>query len=306
MRPTARSPRWLSLGAACAWTLTAGCAHDTAAPGVEAEAPAPPVVEATSAPPATAAEATSAPPAAGGATEPQRPRLGSFAVVTGAAWKACEPGEQGATTSELKLLHGLANVCLSRRMVSELDRVLWPLKASGSPRFHSLMQEQAVYNRFVVRLGELVEQAMWIDLESGVRTYGSCYDCGVLACETSSAKERLYLALALQAGDTAALAARIAAAQKAGSETQGKVRELAAAAAAWSKRPASDHAEGQDHAGPEDWRGIAGGARDVEAQAADLAASTCAGVPGLAAALGGEESCRESARVYYLGQCSFL
>ncbi|MFT3775932.1 MAG: hypothetical protein QM820_62100 [Minicystis sp.] len=276
-------------------TLVAGCAHDLDAHQAE-DAP----------PPATAAVATTSPPAASDPVERPSRRIESYEALTAAAWKACEPAEGGLTTSEMKLLHGLGNVCLDRRVVAELDRVLWPLKAARSPRFRPLMKEQALYNRFAPALGELVEQAMWIDLDTAARSYGSCYDCGRLACATSSAKERLYYARALQAGDAAALAERIEAVQTAGGATLAKVSAMSAAAARWARRPAPEPTSDEQYASPEDWRAIERGVRELEGQATDLAASTCEGFPGLSAALGDITACREKTRRYYAAHCSFI
>lgn len=57
--------------------------------------------------------------------------------------------------------------------------------------------------------------------------------------------------------------------------------------------------------GDEEWQTIATEGHRLESGAADLASQTCAAVPELAAALGGEPPCVLQTTYYYLGICAF-
>jgi hypothetical protein len=253
------------------------------------------------APPATSAVVPMA------AAQPPVPALrsASFAEIATPAEKRCdelhEEDQDLTTTSGLKRHHAYTNECLQRRMLAELDAVLLPAQREAPARLQALRKEQADFNRFTVAFADLVEKKAGTDLDAGTVLYGSCYDCGQLACTTSATLERLYYAVALRAGAIAGLTARIEEQQAVGVKTRGGVRAIARAAARWQASPG-----GPEVAGATWWKEMADGAAEVERRAATLAASTCAGWPELGEALGGGEACRKKVATYYLGSCSFL
>jgi hypothetical protein len=107
---------------------------------------------------------------------------------------------------EMKGRESARTECLRRSMNRALDRVLLPLKAAKSPRFREWMALQAEHNRWVREACGQVEDAQWLDLARGERSWGTGYGYAATACEQRELASRGLFADAVAQGEPVALA----------------------------------------------------------------------------------------------------
>jgi hypothetical protein len=134
----------------------------------------------------------------------------SAAPATPEAWAraACpvKPAPKQDSNVEMKGRESARTECLRRAMNRALDRVLLPLKSAKSPRFPTWMALQAEHNRWVREACAQVEDATWLDLSRGVRSWGTGYGYALMACEQREHAARGLFADRLARGEPVQLA----------------------------------------------------------------------------------------------------
>lgn len=166
----------------------------------------------------------------------------SAAPATPEAWAqaACpvKPAPKQDSNVEMKGRESERSDCLRRAMNRALDRVLLPLKSAKAPGFRTWMDLQAAHNRWVREACGQVEDAKWLDLKRGVRSWGTGYGYALMACEQRELAARGLFADRLAQGEPVVLAR--ADATKAAAARARYVKSLEAAAKRAPVAPVQD------------------------------------------------------------------
>lgn len=247
-----------------------------------------------------AVTATTAAKAAATATAKPIAKVRDIKQISSELQKRCAPKEPAESNIEMKVQLSNTAECIRRKMNADLDAVLLPLKKSDEARFKALMSEQATWNRFAGVACGVEEELAWVDFDDGSRSDGTARGTSMLYCIERSHTERVLYARALAGKDPAPLAKHIEEQQKTGEAVRDWLADAKKRSVKWIITKPRDNGMGIEA----DWKGLSDSIGKVQEATPKLAASTCAGWPELAAALGGEAACLKKAELYYYAQAN--
>lgn len=182
------------------------------------------------------------------------------------AWaqKACPVPEQPPDPGiESMAVEASRAECLKRAMTRALDATLRPYKKERGPVFLEWMRVQVAYSRWVADACAAVEEARWVDLESGQRVMGTGYGAAERGCLQRQYAWRGFFVDALARGDEAALETALASfvqpseARRAALRAYVRLAEAMAARApeqVSEQEPSADALAAERPLSREDWR----------------------------------------------------
>jgi hypothetical protein len=212
----------------------------------------------------------------------------SFDAMAKEAEAACQPVADVVDLEHAFEAHRAGNACLGRILAADLRAARAARGVSASAWIDA---DAASFAVFHAAFAEVVERRRPFDvLDVGWRTGDGA------GCTTAAIEERIAYAHWLAQADARALAARVRAVAPLAAATHAAFAQIADLERAVRARPSEARVI-------DAFAHVVALTGEVERRAGDLARSTCAGFPGLAATLGGGAVCEAEVARYYLAHC---